>query len=35
MEIWQYLNSANLIKIDDISDKKKIKDLELAANSVK
>ncbi len=32
-EIWQYLNSANLIKIDDISDKKKIKDLELAANS--
>ncbi len=32
-EIWQYLNAANLIKIDDISDKKKIKDLELAANS--
>ncbi len=31
-EIWQYLNSANLIKIDDISDKNKIKDLELAAN---
>ena len=32
-EIWQYLNAANLIKIDDISDKNKIKDLELAANS--
>ncbi len=32
-EIWQYLNAANLIKIDDISDKNKIKDLELAANT--
>ena len=30
-EIWKYLNAANLIKIDDISDKQKIKDLELAA----
>ena len=31
-EIWQYLNSANLIKLDDVTDKKKLKDLELAAN---
>ena len=31
-EIWQYLNSANLIKLDDVKDKKKLKDLELAAN---
>ena len=31
-EIWKYLNSANLIKLDDSSDKKKIKELELAAN---
>ena len=30
-EIWKYLNAANLIKLDDISDKQKIKDLELAA----
>ena len=32
-EIWQYLNAANLIKLDDLSDKQKIKDLELAANN--
>ena len=32
-EIWQYLNAANLIKVDDISNKSKIKDLELAANT--
>ncbi len=31
-EIWKYLNAANLIKLDDIEDKQKIKDLELAAN---
>ena len=32
-EIWEYLNAANLIKIDDINDKGKIKDLELAASN--
>ena len=32
-EIWKYLNAANLIKLDDASDKKKIKDLEIAANN--
>ncbi len=31
-EIWQYLNAANLIKIEDISNKEKIKELEVAAN---
>ena len=31
-EIWKYLNAANLIKLEDASDKKKIKELELAAN---
>ena len=31
-EIWKYLNAANLIKLEDYSDKKKIKDLENAAN---
>ena len=30
--IWEYMNSANLIKIDDINDKKKIKNIETAAN---
>tara|TARA_B100000963_G_scaffold61509_1_gene49445 strand:- start:5706 stop:7448 length:1743 start_codon:yes stop_codon:yes gene_type:complete len=30
-EIWKYLNAANLIKLDDITDKQKIKDLEIAA----
>tara|TARA_Y100001958_G_C21234655_1_gene560847 strand:- start:1024 stop:2763 length:1740 start_codon:yes stop_codon:yes gene_type:complete len=30
--IWKYLNAANLIELDDITDKDKIKDLELAAN---
>ena len=30
-EIWKYLNSANLIKLDDITDTQKIRDLELAA----
>ena len=31
-EIWKYLNAANLIKLEDISDKQKIKDLEIAAH---
>ncbi len=31
-EIWKYLNAANLIKLEDISDKSKLKDLEQAAN---
>ncbi len=31
-EIWNYLNAANLIKLDDINDKQKIKELEIAAN---
>ena len=31
-EIWKYLNAANLIKLDDASDKAKIRELELAAN---
>ena len=31
-EIWKYLNAANLIKIDDVKDKEKIKELEIAAN---
>ncbi len=32
-EIWKYLNAANLIKLDDANDKKKLKELELAANN--
>ena len=31
-EIWKYLNAANLIKLEDISDKEKLKELEVAAN---
>ena len=31
-EIWKYLNAANLIKLEDASDKEKIKELEIAAN---
>ncbi len=31
-EIWKYLNAANLIKLDDITDNEKLKKLELAAN---
>ena len=31
-EIWEYLNAANLIKLEDASDKKKIKEFEIAAN---
>ena len=30
--IWDYLNSADLIKLKDINDKEKLKDLEIAAN---
>jgi hypothetical protein len=32
-EIWKYLNAANLIKLEDSSDKKKIQELENAANN--
>jgi hypothetical protein len=32
-EIWTYLNSANLIKLEDASDKEKLKELEIAANN--
>ena len=31
-EIWQYLSAANLINIEDLTDKKEIKELEIAAN---
>ncbi len=31
--IWEYMNAANLIAIDDINDKNKIKNLEDAANN--
>ena len=31
--IWEYLNAANLIKLEDITDKEKLKSLELAANT--
>ena len=30
--IWEYMNSADLISIDDINDKEKIKNIEIAAN---
>ncbi|MAH89965.1 MAG: hypothetical protein CMI78_01800 [Candidatus Pelagibacter sp.] len=30
--IWEYMNSANLITIDDITDKQKIENIEIAAN---
>ena len=32
-EIWQYLNAANLIELEDASDKDKLKELEIAANN--
>ncbi len=32
-EIWKYLNAANLIKLEDLNDKQKIKELEVAANA--
>ena len=31
-EIWKYLNAANLIKLENVSDKEKIKELELAVH---
>ena len=31
--IWEYLNAANLIKLDDAQDKEKLKSLEIAANN--
>ena len=31
--IWEYLNAANLIKLDDKKDKEKLKNLEIAANN--
>ena len=31
-EIWKYLNASNLIILEDVADKEKLKDLELAAN---
>tara|TARA_B100000902_G_scaffold124395_1_gene124290 strand:+ start:216 stop:1952 length:1737 start_codon:yes stop_codon:yes gene_type:complete len=30
--IWEYLNAANLIKLDDVEDKEKLRSLEIAAN---
>ncbi len=32
-EIWKYLNAANLIKLEDASDKEKLRELENAANN--
>ncbi len=32
-EIWKYLNAANLIKLEDSSDKEKLRELEIAANN--
>ena len=32
-EVWKYLNAANLIKLEDASDKEKLKELEIAANN--
>ena len=32
-EIWEYLNAANLIKLEDASDKDKLKEFEIAANN--
>ena len=31
-EIWSYLNASNLIKLEDSTDKERLKELELAAN---
>ena len=31
-EIWKYLNASNLIKLEDASDKERLKELETAAN---
>ena len=32
-EIWKYLSATNLIKLDDASDKEKLRELEVAANN--
>ena len=32
-EIWKYLNASNLIRLDDFSDKIRLKELEQAANT--
>jgi len=32
-EIWKYLNASNLIKLEDASDKNRLKELEVAANA--
>ena len=32
-EIWKYLNAANLIRLEDASDKDKLKELEIAASN--
>ena len=34
-EIWKYLNAANLIKFDEVNNKEKLKELEIAANNNK
>ena len=34
-EIWKYLNAANLIKFDEVDDKERLKELEIAANNNK
>ena len=31
-EIWRYLNASNLIKLEDASDKERLRELEIAAN---
>ena len=31
--IWEYLNASNLIKLEDVEDKEKLKNLEIAANN--
>ena len=31
--IWEYLNAANLLKVDDLKNKEKDKNLEIAANN--
>ena len=32
-EIWRFLNAANLIKLEDLNDKKRIIELEIAADN--
>ena len=31
--IWEYLSAANLLKVEDLENKEKIKNLEIAANN--